>query len=219
MNNRIRRITELSPEIKACFSITLLSVCLIFFRVLWKQEIYYTFLIWNIFLAWIPLLFLQHALTQTNKVAMYYFLILWLLFLPNSPYIITDLLHLKNYGNSIIWYDTLLIFTFALTGLILGLVSMKQAHLFLKRIFNAKTSWITVLILNLLSGFGIYLGRYCRINTWDLFTKPLITLKKIAVQLENPLSLKISFVYGLTMFAFYFIYQQNTSKKEITLPS
>ncbi len=208
---------NLSPELKACFSLTLLSFAMILVRVILKQEIFYTFLLWNIFLAWIPLLFLNYALKQTNKVALYYFLILWLLFLPNSPYIITDLLHLKNYGNSIIWFDTLLIFTFALTGLILGLVSMKEAHQLLKRLFKVRITWVIILVLNLLAGFGIYLGRYCRINTWDLFTKPLITFKRIIIQFENPLSLKICLSYGLVMFAFYYIYRQATKTKE-TIP-
>jgi uncharacterized membrane protein len=206
-----------SPEIKACAWLTVLSLAMIFVRVVTKQELYYVFLVWNIFLAWIPLLFLNYAVNHENKGTMIYFLILWLLFLPNSPYIITDLLHLKNYGNTIIWYDTLLIFTFALTGLTLGLFSMKEAHVLLKRLIKVKITWLIILALNLLAGFGIYLGRYCRINTWDLFTKPILTFERIFHQFENPLALKICLSYGLVMFAFYFIYQQATSKKDLNL--
>jgi len=148
-----------------------------------------------------------------NKIKTIAILLVWFLFFPNSPYIITDLLHLKGYQQNILWFDSLLIFVYASTGVLLSLNSLQIA----KQIFNnylGKTkTWIILLVIILLSGFGIYLGRYCRLNSWDLFNQPLWFFGRIVHQFENPLTYKVTLTYGLVIFCLYLIFQDSIKLK------
>src|SRR5690606_4274578 len=128
------------------------------------------FLIWNLFLAWLPLLFVLLA-RRSYKAGFPRFMTLallaaWLLFFPNSPYLITDLLHLNgHFQGPILWYDSMLFFLFALTGLLTGLYSLRIAHQTIRNMTGNITGWLSVFFSLLLSGFGVYLGRYGRWNS------------------------------------------------------
>lgn len=175
-----------------------------------KEEWRFSFLLWNLFLAWIPF-WLTSIAAQLHKKTGSKLLILpvlavWLLFFPNSPYIITDLLHIRNYGQNIIWFDSVLIFLFAFTGLIIGLQSLQKAHDLFRRIFSGAWAWLLVLSCTTLSGFGIYLGRYVRLNSWDIFHDPLWLAGRIVHQLDNPLSFKVTLMFGFILFGVYAIF-------------
>ena len=88
-------------------------------------------LTWNLALAWFPLgivLVLRDlrsvpgpaSIRPSEPVATGAGLLLWLVFLPNAPYIITDLFHIKNVDSPLLWFDTMTLFLFALTGLLTG---------------------------------------------------------------------------------------------------
>lgn len=140
------------------------------------------------------------------------FLGLWLLFFPNSPYIITDLLHLTGHFNApILWYDSVLFFLFALTGLLVGLYSLRIAHLTIKKIFGNTIGWLSVCISVSLSGFGIYLGRYSRWNSWHLFSKPNQLAFDIIQQLQNPFAIQLTLLFTTTLFMLYLVFGLLTS--------
>ncbi|MBA4850950.1 DUF1361 domain-containing protein [Emticicia sp. BO119] len=203
--------------------ISLSALCSIFIiaRIILKDDMKYSFLLYNLFLAWIPLLLAQvayKALKQNFLPATYGILFLWLLFFPNAPYIITDLLHLKGYSQNILWFDSLLIFTFAITGLLIGLSSLSIVHQVLEVMLGKIQSWSVVVGSLILLGFGIYLGRYCRLNSWDLLREPIWFAGRVLHQFKNPMAFKLTFTYAFVILGFYvafrnFGHPQNTELK------
>lgn len=148
------------------------------------------FLIWNLFLAWIPYwiaLSLNGIYNKTKSKFLALSLIaLWLLFFPNAPYIITDFLHLRSRAPIPHWYDLMLIYSFAWTGLMLGLLSLYEIQLFLKKHLS---NWLTCLFVVgaiMLAGFGIFIGRFQRWNSWDVFTQPKAFSYEIAHTIFEP---------------------------------
>lgn len=180
------------------------------FRVYWTKNLTYFWLIWNLFLAWVPLLIaynLQKYYLRNPK--RYSILILtsclWLLFFPNSPYIITDLIHLDPRSNVPMWFDSILIFAFALSGLFTGFISLYFIHEILDCFFNHVVNWTVITVIFLLSGYGIYLGRILRWNSWDLFTKPKLLLMDVTGQVDNPQAIFMTLVFTFFMFFSYLI--------------
>ena len=110
----------------------------------------------------------------------------WLFFFPNAPYILTDLLHLRSRAPIPIWYDMMVISSFAWTGLMLGLLSLYEIQLLLRRRFSVWLTWTIVGLCIAACGYGVYLGRYLRWNTWDVLANPLSLFKDILQTFTNP---------------------------------
>jgi uncharacterized membrane protein len=151
------------------------------------------FLIWNLFLAWLPywIALILDFFTRLKKTPSLFSLIslvfLWLLFFPNAPYIVTDLLHLRDRHVVPHWYDLMLIVSFAWTGLILGYCSLFEVQRFLEQRFKSWFVWIVTIGAIWLGGFGVYMGRFQRWNSWDAFTHPFAVARQQAHILKNPL--------------------------------
>jgi uncharacterized membrane protein len=136
------------------------------------------YLVWNLFLAWMPLLFALTAvcIAQTSPQRRGWFLCAataWLLFFPNAPYILTDLIHLGSKSNSRYWTDLVMILLFALIGLVLGFLSLFLMQRLVARRHGWPAGWLFVSVVAALSGFGIYAGRFFRWNSWDVVFNPL----------------------------------------------
>lgn len=173
-----------------CFSLQL-------FRMLFTLNLNYIFLPYNLLLAWIPLLFAQAFSKSGSRTKMFLLSAAWLLFLPNAPYIITDLLHLKPRDNWPFWFDVFLLYSFALTGLLTGIVSALLVYGKLKTTFKPITARAVLIASILLCGYGIYMGRYLRWNSWDALLNPLDILADTANRLLHPhIYLR---TYGLTL--------------------
>ena len=166
------------------------------------------FLNWNLFLAWIPYLValsLPYFYQKFNsKILIAGVLFCWLLFFPNAPYILTDFLHLKKRMGIPLWYDMMLFLSFAWTGLILGYLSLLEVQKFLSTFFSKKiVNMISVTVL-FLCGFGIYLGRFQRWNSWDIVTHPLSLFADILNILSNPQTLGLAIVISVFLLLGYF---------------
>lgn len=152
----------------------------------------YLFLVWNLFLAWVPLLaalaavrWRRHILPCTVMGS------LWLLFLPNAPYITTDLIHLGRWshpGAPPLWYDLLLLLAFALIGLGLGFYSLGAMQALVSRRYGWAAGWFFVVVTLNLSSLGVYVGRFLRWNSWDLLLRPAGVLADLHAILLNPLA-------------------------------
>lgn len=157
-------------------------------RVLYTRTLDYGFLFWNLGLAFAPLFFSTILLTQTSRLAKLFLGALWLLFFPNAPYILTDLMHLRTVTTGPIWLDILLLISSAATGLGMGFLSLHQIQNQFEKSNRPLLGWTVVLTTLLLSGFGIYIGRYLRWHSVDLFLNPLPLLTAITDRLLNPLA-------------------------------
>jgi uncharacterized membrane protein len=170
------------------------------------------FLIWNFFLAILPLIFILIAKknnqingtkTVVSKGITWTFVSLWLLFLPNAPYIITDLIHLGHLPKHLLWFDSLAIFVVALTALFVGLYSVYILQMLIRQFFNKVFVWLFVMGSLVLSSFGLYLGRFVRFNSWDLFTHPSSLIKQSFFELYNPLAIQTTVVFSIVLIGLY----------------
>jgi uncharacterized membrane protein len=128
-------------------------------------------------------------------------ILLWLLFFPNAPYILTDLLHLAHPRPDVpLWFDMLLIIWFAWTGLLLGLVSLFLMHGIVIREFGRVIGWGFVLAVGILSGLGVYIGRFLRWNSWDLLLQPLVRISDLMYYAAHPSMQSIIFIGGFSAF-------------------
>jgi uncharacterized membrane protein len=160
-------------------------------RMVYSGTLKYVFLGWNLFLAFIPYclgLAIERMPTATTRWKQYLLLAGWLLFLPNAPYIITDLVHLRERLPVPFYYDMVLCFMAAFNGLLLGLLSLEKAeHWWRCTYTNIPVNIFRSCVL-LLCGFGIYLGRYGRFNSWDFITNPGNLMYQVAQRVLYPLS-------------------------------
>ena len=174
------------------------NVSLLIFRVLYSTEFRFVFLIWNLFLAVIPYFLMKMALENTQNRWISWLLFGGsLLFLPNSPYIVTDLFHLKHQASMPLWFDTLLVFSFAANGLLLFYDVLLQMHRFLENQVSKFWAILGIVAIIFLNGFGIYLGRFLRFNSWDIVANPFGLISEIADRFIHPFS--HSRTWGVTL--------------------
>lgn len=166
-----------------CFSLSM-------FRYMYTDSKMYIFLNWNLFLAFIPwavttfLHIKPHLKSSLWVVGGSY--MLWFLFFPNSPYILTDLFHLRSFSLMPIWFDLVLVLAYAWTGLLFGFLSLWDIEKILNKFISA--GWVRFIsIMSLFIGsFGIYIGRYLRWNSWDVVTEPHSIMYDVGSRVANP---------------------------------
>ncbi|HLP75682.1 MAG TPA: DUF1361 domain-containing protein [Candidatus Paceibacterota bacterium] len=169
-----------------------ITVALVFAQMLWTDHLRYGFLIWNLFLAWLPLIFALLAAEQLksergNRWLFFPLAAAWLLFFPNAPYICTDLVHLPMQFHRYFWVDLILILLPAFSGLMLAFLSLYLMQSVVARRFGAMTGWGFVAAIAGLSSFGVYLGRFLRFNSWDVFVRPLWVCRGLDAWFGNPM--------------------------------
>jgi uncharacterized membrane protein len=194
-------------------------------RVVYGQTWNYSNLVWNLFLAWVPYLFTMLAASFHLLFPRAWWLLLgpaamWLIFFPNAPYIVTDFLHLVHRPPIPLWYDIGLLATFAWTGCFLAIASLSTMQYLVRRFLGTVVSWLFAGAALALCGLGIYLGRFGRWNSWDLFFQPQEILMDVAVRLVNPFNnlrffvFTIMFTTFLTVLYLMFISMKNTDDLE-----
>ena len=168
------------------------SGLLVIGRTIQTGSLLFAFLPWNLFLAYIPYAISTWLYTNPQwaikKWKTTFVLIAWLLFIPNSFYIMTDLFHLGNFNNAPLWYDLAMILSCAWNGLLLGLLSVRQVEKIMVRTFGSFNEWKFVYPVMFLNALGIYIGRYLRFNTWDVITNPLNLSADIYYMVASPFS-------------------------------
>lgn len=197
-------------QILICFSVYCLSLLLI--RAKLTNSIYLFFLIWNLFLAVIPYaittLLNVHDKLFKNKFKCTFLLLTWLAFLPNSFYIVTDLIHIVRSKGSLLYLDLVIISSFAITGFMFGILSLIEIE---KKIAPFVSSIIKVTLIpsiSLLCGFGIYIGRELRYNSWDIISNPLQLTHDLFFELLITKTILFTGHFGL------FIYMSFLFKKQ-----
>lgn len=168
------------------------SICvgLIALRIALSRQGDYSFLVWNLALAWVPLGLALAVWGGARRGAPRAALValggLWLLFLPNAPYIATDYVHLFRGTGGAHWYDALAISAYALTGLLLGFASLYLMQAVARRALGERLTWLLVFATLAASSVGIYLGRYQRLNSWDALRDPTLVPAMARARLGDP---------------------------------
>ena len=125
---------------------------------------------------------------RKNKLPLFLLLSTWLLFFPNSPYILTDLFHLRERNSVPLWFDLILILSFAWTGLTFGFISLLDIEAMLKKYLNSKAVSFIIVAMLFLGSFGVYIGRYLRWNSWDIVNNPFALAADIGERFTDPFS-------------------------------
>jgi uncharacterized membrane protein len=141
--------------------------------------------------------------------------IAWLCLYPNAPYIFTDFIHLirREYpqgqasgffsGASLQWYDLVMKSAFAFTAHVIGLFSLYLVHRLVRTKFGAGKGWTIAFLAILVSGFGVYLGRFVRLNSWDIIGRPAVFTDEIAEGMGNPRAILFSLIYSVFILSGY----------------
>lgn len=189
-----------------------IGLCLLWCFVLIVYRTYLAFdgltlgLLWNLFLAALPLAFsagLRTAVARGNRIGAGLAFGLWLLFFPNAPYLLTDLIHLGPRPVVPLWFLLTIFVSCAGTGTLMGFVSLREVQVVVERVRGLRVGWAVVVGSLLLCGYGMYLGRFLRWNSWDLFTRPWALLKSMLGQFvdagpfPHPVPVTLVFSAGL----------------------
>jgi len=170
-----------------------LAVVLWFCRAIGGHTTLFWFLNWNLFLAWLPLVF-GYWLTVNLKSKRWLnwqnilLTLLWLGFLPNSFYLITDFVHLAPTRDVSLLFDIVMFMVFAWNGLLLGFISVMVVHIELLRRLKRRTAMRLIGGVLVLCSFAIYLGRYLAWNTWDIIVNPGGLLFDVSDRIVRPTS-------------------------------
>jgi uncharacterized membrane protein len=161
---------------------SLLSLGLLAGRIAYSGRSTYDFLAWNLLLAVIPLVLalqLDRLLQSGRRALSVAGVALWILFLPNAPYMVTDFVHLAPDAPVPLWFDVLLFSTYAWTGLLLGFVSIHVVMEHARPRLGTSRTWLLTVIILAASSLAVYLGRFEYLNSWDLLVRPQTVLGTI----------------------------------------
>jgi uncharacterized membrane protein len=198
------------------------NMSLVVARTLWTWNLGCAFLVWNLFLAWLPLVFALLACEQFERNQKWTwrfsaFAVSWLLFFPNAPYIFTDLIHLVrslhfHAGRYIVvepgtrfWVDMILIVSAALTGLILGFLSLYLMQQIVTRRYGNMAGWGFIAATAALGSFGVCLGRFSRFNSWDVLVRPIELCQGIGSMVTSPFAQPTVLAFPLLLATFLFL--------------
>lgn len=190
----------------------LVCILLVAARVAYTDSRRHTGLIWNLFLAWIPfiLAYFAHVISW-RRIWLYLVIpaisILWLVFFPNAPYMLTDLQDLARAGgvDAPLWYDVIVVGWASWTGMLLGVISLYLMQDIIIRTFSRWAGWAFVLVISGLSSFAIYIGRFVRLNSWDILQRPAETTMEILGIVIDPSMRLAAFTILYTLF-FLFVF-------------
>lgn len=193
----------------------LISVAFFGLRIIGADSTRYWFMLWNLALAWVAPIIAWYLYVRLQKTSWWGWwnialTVLWLGFLPNSFYVVTDLIHLDTTGEINIIYDAVLLTSFAFNGFIAGFIGTYLIH---KQILHRQSQRLSMVLIGgifLLSSYAIYLGRVLRWNTWDALLHPAGLLFDISDNLINPLnhlqSFVVTFSFLILIGGFYWLF-------------
>ena len=211
------RLLFLRTEIDRIIMLSVLfSIALLMARIVYTRQLTFLFLVWNMFLAFVPYVlttqFLRKEDWVENKLKFAVGFFMWLLFIPNSFYILTDLFHLGYTKSVPIWLDLAMILSFAWNGLILGILSVRGVERIVEIHCSPKVNALFIYVIMLMNSLGIYIGRYLRFNSWDVVTNPFDLMIDISKLVMHPFYYKNAWSMILC-FSVFMTFAYFTTKK------
>lgn len=209
-----RRLTRLAPVLWALLFGSLVCYGLLAARQIRAHSSYFSYLYGNLLLAWIPL-WLSLLLTRLDGEAdsrrrLFWLTgFLWVCFYPNSFYIVTDFVHAPRFGKDGIpfWFDMMVTVGFAFAGVFLGSLALYLLHLIVRERFGYRAGWGFAVAMLALGSFGIYVGRFLRWNSWDVFTRPWRlwgNVNELVGQHERVAAFSVTFFF-FSLMAYFFV--------------
>lgn len=222
---RTRPLHRFAPVLQALLYGSALCSGMLALRMMLGGSTILTGLFFNLLLAWIPLglsLLLRGVDWSAGRKRSLFWLtgLLWMLFHPNSFYLVTDLIHMKKFGSNGIpeWLDLMMVAGFAILGIFLGSLSLYLLHLSIRARFGHRSGWVFAVGMLALSSFGIYVGRFLRWNSWDLFTRPWKiwgNVTKLFTNSEEVAAFSILFFFFSLMPYFFIVAMARLHEEEI----
>jgi uncharacterized membrane protein len=162
----------------------------------------------NLLLAWIPLA-LTFAIQWLRSASvprplwLWFCAVCWFLFFPNASYIVTDMVHLGKHAEDGVpkWFDIMIIMAHACTGLFLGCTSLWAMEIMVGERVGRRLGWLFAIGMLALASIGIYLGRFLRLNSWDVLVRPDRIFERVAA-LAHPVKAFEVFAFSVTFFLF-----------------
>lgn len=184
---------------------TLTSIVLFSAGALANRSLEFGYLLWNLFLAWLPLgftLLLAKSLCGRlwSSWLPFSLTVIWVVLLPNSFYMISDFIHIQDVARHNLLYDVVMFSSFIFTGALIGFVSLYIVHYLLRKRVGQRASTVLISVVLLLSSFAIYLGRELRWNSWDVLFNPAGIIFDVSDHLMHPLSHGDMFTTTLSFF-------------------
>lgn len=178
------------------------------------------FMTWNLFLAIIPcvLSFILFAMRSPKRLPLnpiwWFGLVIFILFLPNAPYIITDIIHFVDDARATDVSDNGVIFVlipqyivFILLGFQCYVVSVLKLIKYLSWLKLIKnTTWLEVSI-NFICAIGVYWGRFNRLNSWDVFTNPKNVIRDAIHNFTSPNFFVGTILFFIIFTSLYYIFK------------
>ena len=207
--NLIYQRETIAPVLTLTFA-SGVCVALVLARIVVLGNIGYAFLVWNLFLAWLPLILAQmlhelYANGERRGWRLFGLGAAWLLFFPNAPYIFTDLVHLTTKFHGHFWADMVVILLCALTGLVLGFVSLFLVQSVVADRFGRAASWLFIAVVAVLSSVGVFIGRFLRLNSWDVLLQPGEFFRHVNHWTADPFGSPMPLVFPALFAVFLFI--------------
>lgn len=182
-------------------------------------NVYSGWILWNLFLAFIPLVlsfWLYRRKTQTRSWLWWAIFVVFIAFLPNAPYVLTDIIHLIR-GTRLVWSTWIIALIFIplhlfaiLSGFEAYVVALINQGMYLKRQGGRQYILWAELMTHGLCAIGIYLGRFRRFNSWDLVTAPETVVLSTLNDLTSKRPVIVIIVTFIILAVLYGIFKQLT---------
>jgi uncharacterized membrane protein len=183
------------------------ALCLVMFvvRAMLTGVARFVYIPENLALAWLALLFAWLLVRNLNHFRWASWRniglsLLWLFFLPNAWYVLTDFIHVPTTGEISVIFDIVMISALVFSGFILGFGSLMLVHKELLKRFSVPRAHAIIGGVLMLSSFAIYLGRELRWNSWDIVADPGGIILNVSDRIVNPFGYPSALNFTLLFF-------------------
>lgn len=140
-------------------------------------------LVWNMFLALVAFDFAALVYFVKQPIVKLFLALFWFFFYPNTFYMLTDIVHM-NFTSTVLWEKTsLILYMLFVSSILFGVLSGTESVKVMFKSFKVTSYPLRLALicaLSVISSFAIHIGRYARLNSWDILTRPKVVIDELA---------------------------------------